>query len=133
MLAVCAMAVSFTSCERQADPAKEPVAGKTFQYTYDDGQVSGYIKFIFHMNHNLTNVIKDATYDVTNDAMVWEMKDNAKDFDIKMAPGTVNQQTGEPVGGMIVYKGTYDAETSSITVTLQGTSQPVQYVCTEVK
>lgn len=132
MLALCAMAVSFTSCN-QADPAKEPIAGKTFRYT-QIGEVSGYVTFTFHMNHQVTNVVKEGdNAPITQNALVWAMNADAKNFDIKWAANTINVKTGEPVGGMIAYKGVYDAEKKTILVTLQGTQELVQYLCEEVK
>ena len=133
MMALCAMAVSFTSCEKQADPAKEPIAGKVFRYDQTE-PVAGYVKFTFHMNHRVTNEVKNGDASpIVQDLLVWEMNANAKDFNIKFASGAISTETGESVAGMIVYKGVYDAASSTITVTLQGTQDLVQYTCKEVK
>lgn len=37
MLALCVAVISFTSCEKQADPATQPIAGKTYKYTEPSG------------------------------------------------------------------------------------------------
>ena len=127
MMALCAMAVSFTSCN-QADPAKEPIAGKTYMYT-DPEAPDCYVKFAFHMNHKVSHEIKTPFASASQTNLVWEMKANAKDFNIKWGPGMIDTQTGELVEGKILYEGVYDAEKKQITVTMQGA--PV--VCPEVK
>jgi len=129
MMALCAMAVSFTSCEKNADPAKEPIAGKTF-FAEEDGQS---VKFTFLMNHKAINEMVTLGQTVRQDNLTWEMNANAKDFNIKWGAGMVDSRTGEPVGGMILYKGVYDAEKSQITVTMQGTQEQIVFVCQEVK
>ena len=132
ILAVSTMVLGFTSCDKKADPAKEPIAGKTFQ-SATSGEDSDYIKFTFHTNYSVTNTIQALGNTVVQNSLVWSMNANAKDFDIKWAAGTINVQTGEPVGGMLVYKGEYDAANKKIVVTLQGTKDLVQYECFEVK
>ena len=57
ILAVSTMVLGFTSCEKKADPAKEPIAGKTFQSRTLDEE-SDYIKFTFHTNYGVTNTIQ---------------------------------------------------------------------------
>ena len=131
-LAVSTMVLCFTSCDKKADPAKEPIAGKTFQ-SATLGEDNDYIKFTFHSNYSVTNTVQSNGSAIVQNALVWSMSANAKNFDIKWAAGTINVQTGEPVGGMIVYKGEYDAANKKIIVTLQGTKDLVQYECFEVK
>jgi len=132
IVAVSTMVLGFTSCSKKADPAKEPIAGKTFQ-SEPMGETADYIRFTFHTNYGVTNVISADGKTVTQNSLVWSMSANAKDFEIRWANGTINLETGELVGGMLVYTGVYDAAAKKITVTLQGTKDLIQYECPEVK
>lgn len=130
IMAVSTMVLGFTSCSKKADPAKEPIAGKTFK-SAPMGEAADYISFTFHTNYSVTNVVRADGKTVTQNSLVWAMSANAKDFEIRWANGTINLETGEPVGGIIVYTGVYDATAKKITVTLQGTKDLIQYECPE--
>ena len=117
MMALCAMAISFTSCN-QADPAKEPIAGKTFRYE-EVGEVSGYAQFTFHTNHTATIETKLNGQSSKASNFTWEMAANAKNFSIKLQ-------------GVIVYDGVYDANAKTITLTQQGLQTPLTFTCKQV-
>ena len=128
MLALCVAAVSFTSCEKQADPATQPIAGKTYQYT----EVSGdYFKVRFNNNFTCYQEVKADGDVIGNNNFVWAMNDG-KNFTIRYAQGVINLVTGEDVSGKLVYNGVFDA--TAKTVTLTNVDNPhIVYVCAEVK
>ena len=129
MLALCVATLSFTSCERKADPASQPIAGKTYKYTDADG----YVKFRFNLNYSceieaLAKEDIEPTKSGVN-TFVWDMKDG-KTFTIRYANGVINTQTGQNVSGVLVYNGVLDAATKKVTITMVAAPYHV-YVCTE--
>lgn len=111
LMAVCAITFGFTSCD-QADPAKEPIAGK--QYTGTDA--TGYVEFQFHMNHTMTSISVIAGETIQSSNFKWSM-DN---------PNITIQSVGK-----VVYTGVYHADASSITITEKITGQDVTFVLTQ--
>ena len=108
LLAVCAVSLSFTSCNSMADPEKEPVANRQF-YMED---ASGYSEFRFHMDHSLTLFVRTATVPVQeteNSLFVWSM--NKMNVIVKGANGT-------NFAGKVFFSGEYDPDAKTITGTV---------------
>ena len=98
LMAVCTMAFSFTSCDNQADPTNEPIAGK--QYYIEDAL--GSTEFQFHMDHSMTAITKFISGEtIQSDNYTWSMKN--PNITIKAL-------------GKVCYTGVYHPETSSITI-----------------
>ena len=106
MLAICAMAFTFISCENDlADEATYPVAGHQY-YIEAAGQ---YMEFQFHKDFSVTLLIRKDGTTLTNDYIVWEMK-NSKDL-------TLKGDSYSNVAGKVLYTGYYDAEKKSVFLT----------------
>lgn len=115
MMALCAVAMSFSSCEggRKADPIKQPIAGHIYQCT---DTLGGYLKVTFHMNYQCTQEVRvnrDSQVAI-NSLYVWDMTGN--DVSIRYADNAA--VNGVPMGGVELYKGVYDPQAKRVTLTL---------------
>lgn len=111
LMALCAVMTGFTSCEKKADPASQPIAGHTYRCTVTEEGVTGYIQFTFHTNFKCTfeSLVPPATETKKQDLLVWEMA--GKVISIKAANGT-------NMAGVEIYHGIYNAEKNSIDITI---------------
>ena len=112
MMALCAVAMGFTSCEKKADPVTQPIAGHTYRCTISENEVTGYIQFTFHNNFKCTfkSLVPPATETtVKQDILVWEMR--GQNISIKGANGT-------NMAGVEIYRGIYNADKNSIDITI---------------
>ena len=116
-MALCAVMTGFTSCEKKADPASQPIAGHTYRYEVTDGSVTGYVQLTFHLNYKCTyeSLVPPATEKIVQSLLVWEMTGN--DISIKAA-----QNTNMP--GVEIYHGVYNASAKTIALTI--TDKPSQ-------
>ena len=73
IMAVSAMALGFTSCEKKADVNVYPIAGKTYQATDADG----YSRVTFKMDFGAVMEVKTTTQESYSDLYVWEMATKA--------------------------------------------------------
>lgn len=126
MMALCAVAMGFTSCEKKADEATKPVAGHVYKCTKD----GGYFQVTFHSNYKCTQEVKvnETAQPVTNSLFVWDMSGNQ--IEIRYADNAA--VGGVPMGGVKIYDGVYDAASKRVTLTLVEDKQYV-YVCEFVK
>lgn len=136
MLAVCVAAISFTSCNNDnvssADPATQPIAGKTFRETHPGGDA--YSQLTFHMNYKCTLVAKQAGKDpVTNSAFEWWMSPNDPEVVVRYAQGAYDTRTGKSLSGQTFLSGSYDASTKVLTLSGEFDGQRDTYKMTEVK
>ncbi len=116
-MALCAVMTGFTSCEKKADPASQPIAGHTYRYEATDGSVTGYVQLTFHLNYNCTfeSLVPPATEKTVQSLLVWEMTGN--EISVKAA-----QNTNMP--GVEIYHGVYNASAKTIALTI--TDKPSQ-------
>lgn len=117
LMALCAVMTGFTSCEKKADPASQPIAGHTYRCTVTENEKTAYTQFTFHTNFKCTyeSLVPPATETKKQDLLVWEMA--GKDICIKAANGT-------NMAGVEIYHGIYNAEKNSIAITI--TAMPEQ-------
>jgi len=117
MMALCAVTMGFTSCEKKADPATQPIAGHTYRCTITENEKTAYTQFTFHTNFKCTyeSLVPPATEPTQRDLLVWEMA--GKVISIKAANGT-------NMAGVEIYHGIYNAEKNSIAITI--TAMPEQ-------
>lgn len=128
MLALCVAVISFTSCEKQADPATQPIAGKTYKYTEPSGD---YLKVRFNNNFTCYQEVKTGGDVIGNNNFVWAMNDG-KNFTIRYANGVINLKTREDVSGKLVYSGVFDADAKKVTLT-SADNPLIKYICEEEK
>ncbi len=114
MMALCAMAVSFTSCN-QNNPS-EPISGKS--YRYDQVDPAGYVIFTFHNDHSATIDVSLNGQQSKSSAFKWAMT-SATEFNVKLEE-------------MVTYKGVYKAEEKAVYMTIQGVETPQTMICKEV-
>ena len=121
MMALCAVTMGFTSCNKKADPVTQPIAGHTYRCTVTEEGVTGYTQFTFHDNFKCTyeSLVPPATETKKQDLLVWDM--TGKDICIKAANGT-------NMAGEEIYHGIYNAEKNSIAITI--TAMPEQEAMT---
>jgi hypothetical protein len=112
-MALCAVMTGFTSCEKKADPASQPIAGHTYRWETTEGGVTGYLQLTFHLNYKCTfeSLVPPATEKTVQSLLVWEM--TGKDISVKGA-----QNTNMP--GVEIYHGVYDASAKTISLTITG-------------
>lgn len=130
LMALCAVALSFNSCEsgRKADEATKPVAGHTYRCT--DTVKLGYLQVTFHTNYECTiEVKKDKDSDpVSRRLYVWDMSGTL--VEIRYADNAA--LNGIPMGGVMFFTGEYNAATKR--VTLKSADDPKEvYPCDFVK
>ena len=120
-MALCAVMTGFTSCEKKADPASQPIAGHTYRCTVTENEKTAYTQFTFHTNFKCTyeSLVPPATETKKQDLLVWEMV--GKVISIKAANGT-------NMAGVEIYHGIYNAEKNSIDITI--TAMPEQEAMT---
>jgi hypothetical protein len=135
LMALSLVGMFFSSCnnglESTADPATQPIAGKTYRAN-DAGDA--YVKFTFHMNYRCTMEVKeDGKEPVSGSYYEWWMSPNDPEVFIRYAQGAYNTQTGESLSGKELLSGTYD--TTAKTVTLSGDidGKHVNFTLTEVQ
>ena len=102
------MAVMMTACDKNddlADPATEPVTGKTYIHENEDGQ-GGYIKLTFHAKHTMTQVTREnaSAKEKSSSKFKWQMRDG-NIIDVVKSNGYT-----------LVYSGSYDATTGDLTL-----------------
>ena len=136
MLALCVAAMSFTSCnnglESTADPATQPIAGKTYRETAPGGDA--YSQLTFHMNYKCTLVGKQVGKDpVTNSNFEWWMSPNDPEVVVRYAQGAYDRETEESLSGKVFLSGTYDANTKTVTLTGGFRGQQATYIMKEVQ
>ena len=135
MLALCVAAISFTSCdnglESTADPATQPIAGKTFRETYPG---DAYSQLTFHKNYKCTLVAKQAGQAArTNSYFEWWMSPNDPNVVVRYAQGAYDTETGESLSGKEFLSGRYDATTKTVTLTGEFRGEKATYNMTEVQ
>lgn len=111
MMALCAVTMGFTSCEKKADPATQPIAGHTYRCTITENEKTAYTQFTFHTNFKCTyeSLVPPATEIKKQDLLVWEMA--GKVISIKGAKGT-------NMDGVEIYHGIYNADKNSIDISI---------------
>lgn len=126
MMALCAVTMGFTSCDKKADEATKPVAG----HVYKCSNAEGYFQVTFHANYKCTQEVKTNNMDqpVINSLFVWDM--NGNQIEIRYADNAA--VGGVPMGGVKIYDGVYDAASKRVTLTMVEDKQYV-YVCEFVK
>ena len=134
-LLVALVAVAMTSCdnglESTADPATQPIAGKTFRETYPG---DAYSQLTFHMNYKCTLVAKQAGQAaITNTNFEWWMSPGDTKVFVRYAKGAYNKETGESLAGKEFLSGSYDATTKTVTLTGEFDGQQSTYNMTEVQ
>jgi len=117
MMALCAVTMGFTSCEKKADPATQPIAGHTYRCTITENEKTAYTQFTFHTNFKCTyeSLVPPATEIKKQDLLVWEMA--GKVISIKGAKDT-------NMDGVEIYHGIYNADKNSIDISI--TDMPEQ-------
>ena len=117
MMALCAVTMGFTSCEKKADPATQPIAGHTYRCTITENEKTAYTQFTFHTNFKCTyeSLVPPATETKKQDLLVWEMA--GKVISIKGAKDT-------NMDGVEIYHGIYNADKNSIDISI--TDMPEQ-------
>lgn len=117
MMALCAVTMGFTSCEKKADPATQPIAGHTYRCTITENEMTAYTQFTFHTNFKCTyeSLVPPATEIKKQDLLVWEMA--GKVISIKGAKDT-------NMDGVEIYHGIYNADKNSIDISI--TDMPEQ-------
>ena len=117
MMALCAVTMGFTSCEKKADPATQPIAGHTYRCTVTENEMTAYTQFTFHTNFKCTyeSLVPPATEIKKQDLLVWEMA--GKVISIKGAKDT-------NMDGVEIYHGIYNADKNSIDISI--TAMPEQ-------
>lgn len=117
MMALCAVTMGFTSCEKKADPATQPIAGHTYRCTVTENEKTAYTQFTFHTNFKCTyeSLVPPATEIKKQDLLVWEMA--GKVISIKGAKDT-------NMDGVEIYHGIYNADKNSIDISI--TAMPEQ-------
>lgn len=117
MMAFCAVTMGFTSCEKKADPATQPIAGHTYRCTVTENEITAYTQFTFHTNFKCTyeSLVPPATEIKKQDLLVWEMA--GKVISIKGAKDT-------NMDGVEIYHGIYNADKNSIDISI--TEMPEQ-------
>ena len=117
MMALCAVTMGFTSCEKKADPATQPIAGHTYRCTITENEKTAYTQFTFHTNFKCTyeSLVPPATEIKKQDLLVWEMA--GKVISIKGAKDT-------NMAGVEIYHGIYNADKNSIDISI--TDMPEQ-------
>lgn len=117
MMALCAVTMGFTSCEKKADPATQPIAGHTYRCTVTENEKTAYTQFTFHTNFKCTyeSLVPPATEIKKQDLLVWEMA--GKVISIKGAKDT-------NMDGVEIYHGIYNADKNSIDISI--TDMPEQ-------
>ena len=117
MMALCAVTMGFTSCEKKADPATQPIAGHTYRCTITENEKTAYTQFTFHTNFKCTyeSLVPPATEIKKQDLLVWEMA--GKVISIKGAKDT-------NMDGVEIYHGIYNADKNSIDISI--TAMPEQ-------
>lgn len=123
MMALCAVAMGFSSCEKKADPVTQPIAGHTYRCTVSEQGITGYSQYTFHTNFKCTyeSEIPGVIAYTKQDLLVWEMYGN--NISIKGANGT-------NMAGVEMYYGVYNAEKNTIDIKI--TSMPQQEAMTFV-
>ena len=116
-MALCAVMTGFSSCEKKADPASQPIAGHTYRWETTDGNVTGYLQLTFHLNYKCTyestfeSLVPPATEKIVQPLLVWDMTGN--EISVKGAQNT-NMLDVE------IYHGVYDASANTIALTVTG-------------
>ena len=136
MCCLAVTAVLFTSCEngneKTADPATQPIAGKTYRETILDGEV--YSQLTFHMNFKCTLVGKQADKDpVTNSNFEWWMSPNDPEVVVRYAQGAYDKTTGKSLSGQTFLSGTYNASTKTVTLSGEFNGQKATYNMKEMQ
>lgn len=134
--ALVAVMMSFSSCDNgslsEADPATQPIAGKT--YREPTGTGDGYSQFTFHKNYKCTLVAKqDGQAPITNSNFEWWMSPNDPAVVIRYAKGAYDNRTGQSLSGQEFLSGSYDATTKTVTLTGTFDGQTTTYTMTEVQ
>lgn len=125
-MAVCAVTLGFTSCEKKADPVTQPIAGNT--YIHQEGEE--YFKITFLMDYKCIQEAKSAaTGLVRNDRFVWEMTGNK--IIVRYAPNTMDVNTGENLSNKLMYTGEYDADKKQIVLTMVDAPE-VSFICKQM-
>ena len=136
LMALSLVCMMFSSCEngneKTADPATQPIAGKTYRETYPG--VDAYAQLTFHMNYKCTLVGKQAGKDpVTNSYFEWWMSPNDPDVTVRYAQGAYDKETGKSLSGQTFLSGTYNSQTKTVTLTGTFGGQQVTYNMKEVQ
>lgn len=136
MMACVAMTFSFTACDNdsinQADPATQPIAGKTYRQTLATGDA--YYQLTFHKDYKCTLVVKeDGKSPVSNPYFEWWMSPNDTQVEVRYAKGAYDKSTGMSLSGQEFLSGTYDATTKTVSLTGEFHGEKMDYQMTEVQ
>ena len=116
-------AVSFTSCDKFADPEKYPVSGETFVYEQEGMTIS--LQFEENWYALWSKAVNGTT--VLEMPLKWSMSGNdiklkaAADLTLLMADGSVVKYNS----GDLVFNGKYDPAAKTVTLTSAGKDDPM--------
>ena len=135
LMALSLVGMFFSSCnnglESTADPATQPIAGKTYRAN-DAGD--GYVKFTFHMNLKCTMEAKeDGKAPVSGSFYEWWMSPNDPDVVIRYAQGAYDKRTGASLSGKEFLSGSYDASAKTVTLSGDVEGTHVNFILNEVQ
>lgn len=136
LMALSLVSVGFSSCdngmEKTADPATQPIAGKT--YREPTGSGDGYSQLTFHKNYKCTLVAKRDNQDpITNSYFEWWMTPGDTEVSVRYAQGTYDKTTGISLSGKLFLSGTYDASSKTVHLTGEFNGQEATYHMKEVQ
>ena len=136
LMALSLVTVGFSSCdnglERTADPATQPIAGKT--YREPTGTGDGYAQLTFLMNYKCTLVAKrDNETPITNSNFEWWMSPNDTQVVVRYAQGAYDKTTGISLSGKTFLSGSYDATKKMVTLSGEFNGQTITYYMKEVE
>lgn len=136
LMALSLVSVAFSSCdngmESTADPATQPIAGKT--YREPTGTGDGYAQLTFHMNYKCTLIAKrDNETPITNSSFEWWMSPNDTQVVVRYAQGAYDKTTGISLSGKTFLSGAYDATNKTVILSGDFDGQTVTYHMKEVE
>ena len=136
LMALSLVCMGFSSCENgdlnTADPATQPIAGKTYREMAPGGDA--YSQLTFHMNFKCTLVAKQAGQAArTNSYFEWWMSPNDPNVVVRYAQGAYDTETGESLSGKEFLSGSYDATTKTVTLAGEFRGEKATYNMTEVQ
>ncbi len=135
LMALSLVTVGFSSCdnglERTADPATQPIAGKTYRELTGSGD--GYAQLTFLMNYKCTLIAKqDNAAPITNSNFEWWMSPNDTQVVVRYARGAYDKTTGISLSGKTFLSGSYDATKKMVTLSGEFNGQTITYYMKEV-
>ena len=136
LMALSLVSVAFSSCdngmESTADPATQPIAGKTYRESTGTGD--GYAQLTFHMNYKCTLIAKrDNETPITNSNFEWWMSPNDTQVVVRYVQGAYDTTTGISLSGKTFLSGSYDATNKTVILSGDFDGQTVTYHMKEVE